>query len=233
MAKKTDEVYIKGKWVSLPALWVNGKTIVIRGSWLKVAGIRSEDFLETEVEHPELCVMRVKKERADVGRADIFTFTQKLPSTPSKYQYPMEWDSVAAIHVISFKEWWEGLPQSTRKSVRRSVKRGVVVTNRKFDDELVMELVELNNGSPMRQGVRNEQYGKTVDQVRKDHSSFLDRSDCICAHVGTELIGFLKLVYRGDVASILNLLPKPEKLNRQRQANASRYWPINCKLPIY
>jgi len=58
---------------------------------------------------------------------------------------------VAAVRIKSFKEWWDGLPQATRKNVRRSQKRGVVVTVREFDHDLIRELVGLNNDSPIRQ----------------------------------------------------------------------------------
>jgi len=219
MGDYSSEIYVRGRWVRVPALDVADKTIVIRGRWLKMAVIRSEEWLETELGDPELCIRGLKALRPHVGRADIFSFTQKLPATLPKYNYPTEWDSVAAIPLTSFNEWWEKLPQATRKNVRRSQKRGVVITLREFDDDLVRGLVELNNASPMRQGVRNAHYGKSFDQVRKDHSSFLERSDFICAHFGTELIGLLKIVYRGEVASILNLLPKAGHEDK-RPANA-------------
>jgi len=215
----TGEIYIKGKWVRVPALNVADKTIVVRGSWLKMAVIRSEDWLPTELQDPEACVLRLKEQVSRGFRADVFTFAQKLPDTTPKYQYPMEWDSIAAVHLPTFKEWWEGLPQEARKNVRRSQKRGVVVDVRPFDDDLVRGLVELNNDSPTRQGQRNDQFGKTFDDVKKDYSSFLDRSDCICAYLDTELIGFLKVVYRGQIASILNLLPKARHSDK-RPANA-------------
>jgi len=47
----------------------------------------------------------------------------------------------------------------------------------------------------------------------------LDRSDFICAQVGDELIGVLKIVYRGEVASILNLQPKASQHDK-RPGNA-------------
>jgi hypothetical protein len=214
-----SEIYVKGRWVRVPVLEVDGKTIAVRGSWLKTAIVRSEEWLETEVENPDRCITELKRQRPNRERADLFTFTQKLPATQPKYQYPMELESVAAIHLVSFKEWWESLPQATRKNVRRAEKRGVVVTVREFDDDLIRELAELNNESPVRQGVRNVQYGKPLDQIKKDYSSFLERSALICAYVGSELVGFLKVVYRGEVASILNLLPKVRHEDK-RPANA-------------
>ena len=131
----------------------------------------------------------------------------------------MEWDSIAALRANSFREWWEKLPQEGRKNVRRSQKRGVAIGVKPFDDKLIRAIREVNNDSPVRQKVRNVHYGKTLDQVKKDYSSFLDRSDFICANLGSEVIGFVKLVYRGEIASILQLLPKASR-NDVRPANA-------------
>ena len=219
MTENVNEIYVKGKWIRVPALDVDGKTIALRGKWLKMAVVRSEEWLETELENPERCIEELKRQRPNGGCADIFTFTQKLPATQPKYRYPMEWDSVAAIHLVTFKQWWEKLPQATRKNVRRAEKRGVVVTVRGFDDALVRGLADLNNDSPIRQGERNVQYGKSFDQIKKDYSSFLDRSDLICAYFGAELIGFMKVVYRGEVASILNFIPRASH-DEKRPANA-------------
>ena len=215
----SGEIYVKGEWLRVPTLEVDGKTIVIRGKWLKQAIIRSEEWLETEVADPERCIRMLKEQCAQFPRADLFTFGQKLPDATPKYKYFMEPDSIAAVHLNSFKEWWEGLPQETRKNVRRSQKRGVVVELRQFDDDLVRQLVELNNESQYRQGQRNTQYGKGFDQIKKDYSSFLERSHLICAFLGNELVGFLKIVYRGQVASILNLVPKSSHSDK-RPANA-------------
>jgi hypothetical protein len=214
-----SEIYVKGRWIQVPVVDVDGKTIAVRGKWLKTAFIRSEEWLETEVEDPDRCIVELIKARSNGVRAHLFTFAQKPSATSPKYQYAMEWDSVAAIRLTSFKDWWEGLPQATRKNVRRAEKRGVVVTVRPFDDQLLQGLSDLVNDSPVRQGVPNVQYGKSLEQLRKDYSSFLDRSDLICAYFGDELVGFLKIVYRGDVASILNFLPKLSH-DDKRPANA-------------
>lgn len=215
----SSEVYVRGKWIKVPAVDIGRKTIVVSGTYLKTAAVRSEEWLETEVEDPEYCIGELTAKKSNVGRVDLFTFTQKIPATVPKYQYFLEWDSVATVRLINFQDWWEKLPQSTRKNVRRAEKRGVRISLRQFDDELIRELAELNNDSPVRQGERNMQFGKSLDQLRKDYSSFLDRSDLICAYHGKELIGFLKIVYRGQVASILNLIPKASH-DDKRPANA-------------
>jgi len=151
--------------------------------------------------------------------ADIFTFTQKLPATRPKYSYPMEWESIAAIHVVSFKQWWEGLPQETRKNVRRSQKRGVTVRVKEFDDDLIQGIRGVNDESPLRQGMPNGYYGKSYEETKKLYGEFVGRCDFVCAYFEDNLIGFLHLVYRGDVASILNLTTRPSHFDK-KPANA-------------
>jgi hypothetical protein len=131
----------------------------------------------------------------------------------------MEWDSIAAVRLTTYQEWWDSLPQETRKNVRRGQKRGVIVQVKSVDDDLIRDLQVLNNDSPVRQGKTFTHYGKTLDQVKKDQAAFLDRSDYICAYHEKELIGVVKLIYRGDVASILTFLPKASHHDK-RPANA-------------
>ena len=219
MPNETIEIAYKGKWFSALAVNVGGKHIVGRGKWLRVAYVNNEQWLETEVEDPALCVTTLKAQGSDGVRADIFTFSQKLPSTEPKYPYALEWDSIAATRTSSFKDWWDGLPQESRKNVRRSEKRGVVVQVKKLDSVLLQDLYELNNDSSLRQGKAFTHYGKTLEQVTRDQVDYLDRSDYICAYYEKELIGVLKLVYRGDIASILTFLPKISH-NDKRPANA-------------
>ena len=213
------EISVRGEWVWVPALDVGGKTIFVRGRWIKIAAVHDEEWLETELANAEECVQRLKRQDSSGLRADIFTFAQKLPATQPRYNYHMDWESLAVARATTFKDWWEKLPQETRKNVRRSQKRGVVVSVREFSDDMVREIVDLNNDSPMRQGRPNNHYGKSFEQVRKDYSSFLDRSDLIGAYVGEELIGLVKLVYRGQIASVLHCLPHPTHSDK-RPANA-------------
>lgn len=219
MAESSVEISVLGKWTRVPALEVSGKTIIVKGKWVRMAVIHDEEWLETELEDPDLCVRRLKERGTHPLRADVFTFSQKLPGTLPKYKYPMEWDSIAAARTTSFKDWWDELPQETRKNIRRSQKRGVLVKVQELDDNLIRGIVSVNNDSPIRQGVPFVHYGKSFNQVRKDQSTFLDRRDFVCAYLGDELIGFMKIVYRGGIASILQFLPKASHQD-VRPANA-------------
>jgi hypothetical protein len=218
--RQTDiEVSSHGEWSSVPALELGGKYIVIEGRWLKIAAVHDELWLDTDLEDPDGCVRTLKEVKVGGRQPDIFTFAQKLPDTSPKYDYPTEWESVAAVRLSGFQEWWEQLPQETRKNARRASKRGVVVKVRELDDELIHQIVELNNDSPMRQGGHFHHFGKCFEQVKKDQSPYSDRSDFICAYFGEELIGLLKLVYCGRFGTLLLLITKSKHYDK-RPANA-------------
>lgn len=219
MGSDSIEISVKGKWVKVPALDFNGKSILVKGKFLKVASVHDEWWMKGELEDPEAYIKKLKEQRSRRLRADVFTFTQKIPGSLPKYAYPTELDSVAAAKTTRFEDWWEQLPQETRKNVRRSQKRGVSIAVKSLDDELIQGIMGLNNDSPTRQGRPNAHYGKSFDEVKRDHSAFLDRSDFICAYFENELIGFLKIVYKGEVAAILNLAAKASH-NDKRPANA-------------
>jgi hypothetical protein len=217
--RNTVEIRIKGRWVAVPVVELNGKELLAKGTWLRMATIRSEEMMENELEDPEPYIQKLKADGNRVLKADIFTFPQKLPATQPKYSYPMEWESVAVAHSISFQNWWDSLPQETRKNVRRSQKRGVTITIKEFNEELIQGIRAVNDESPLRQGMQNAYFGKSSEETRKLYGEFVGRCDFICAFLGDALIGFLHLVYRRDVASILNLTTKRSHFDA-RPANA-------------
>lgn len=210
---------MKGRYFTVPTIEVTGWNLVVEGRFLRVARVHEEEWAEVEVGNPGMCVARLKEDGRNYLKADIFTFTQKLPSTTPKYSYPLEWNSLAVIELKSFTEWWEALPQETRKNTRRSRKRGVIVRVERLDDHLIQKIVELNNASPLRQGRPFDHYGKTFQQVKKDQSSFAGRSDYMCAFWGDELIGFIKTVRCGEIATILQIITN-DSFGDMRPANA-------------
>jgi hypothetical protein len=213
------KVRVKGQWVLVPILKVNDDILVATGKWLRIARVRGEEMKEREIGPPELYLETLRSDKERKLKADIFSFTQKLPSIQPKYSYPMEGESIAAISLVSYKEWWERLPQETRKNVRRSQKRGVTIRVKEFDDELIDGIRAVNDDSPMRQGMKNAYYKLTSEETRDRYSEFVGRGEFICAYYGEEMVGFLHLVYRGDVAAILNLSAKPSHFDK-RPANA-------------
>lgn len=219
VASHSVEVRIKGRWIAVPVMELNGEKLIAKGNWLRIARVRGEEMGEKELENPELYLAALKNDPNGILKADIFSFTQKLPATQPKYPYPVEWESVAAIPLTSYKQWWEGLPQEARKNVRRAQKRGVAIKVKEFDDDLIEGLRTINNDTPTRQGMKNAYYGLTPKETRERYGEFVGRCDFICAYSGEEMIGFLHLVYRKDVAAILNLTTKPSHFDK-RPANA-------------
>lgn len=140
-------------------------------------------------------------------KADIFTFTQKLPDTKPMYSYYMEWDNVAALHITSFEHWWtKQLNDKTRNMIRRAEKKGVVVKIVDFDDEFARGITNIYNEEPMRQGKPFWHYGEGFETVRKENATFLERSYFIGAYFESELIGFIKLVYEKNFASMMQII---------------------------
>lgn len=210
------EISVRGKWVKVPAFRFGDKTIIVRGGFAKIARVHDEAWLESGLDNPQGCLEELRKQKL---KADLFTFAEMPPGEGGNYPYHRETDSIAVVTLDSFKNWWEGLPQETRKNVRRSARCGVRIEVKELDDDLVKDLAKLNDSSPIRQGRRYTHYGKSFEQVKKDHSSFLDRSDFICAYVGDELVGYVKLVRRGKIASVLNILTNDQHRDK-RPANA-------------
>lgn len=184
---------------------VGNSSLLVTGRLLKIAEIHDEVWREPDAAgNPEAVANDLKKSRI---RADIFTFAQPLPETLPKYQHYMEWDNFAVVPITTFEEWWtKRLPQVTRKNVRRAQKRGVVTRVVAFDDELVKGISRVYNETPIRQGRFFWHYGKEFDVVKKENATYLSNSDFIGAYCNNELIGFIKLVYVGKVARIMQII---------------------------
>jgi hypothetical protein len=212
------EISVNGVWTRVKALNVAGRNIIVRGQVIRVASVHDEWWMQSPVDNPGSILEQLQGSSGAL-KADLFTFAQRVTVPLPIYEFPFEWDSVAAIRLTTFAEWWQGLPQESRKNTRRAAKRGVTIGIRQLDDRLVEDIVALNNDSPLRQGRAFSHYGKTFDEVRKDHSAFLDRADFLCAYLGNELVGFLKIVYCDGLGAILQLTTKGSHFDK-KPANA-------------
>ena len=211
------EISIKGKFRTVPAVRLDGHTIVADGGLLKIASIHDEHWQAAEVENPDVIIRKLGEQ---VLKADIFTFAQKLPHLKPLFEYPVEWDNVAAIPITTYVDWWENrLPQETRKNVRRAGKRGVTTQAVKLDDALASGLKKIYDESPIRQGRKFWHYGKDVETVKRENSSYLATSEFIGAFFQGELIGLLKMVFVGKTASIMQIISS-NKHHDKRPPNA-------------
>jgi hypothetical protein len=180
-----------------------GHNIVITRGFVRSAAIQDEEWIEGEqIAEPEAFIRFLQGARP----ADIFTFARPLGDCERCYPFHFEWDNVAVAKPGRFAQWWESLPQETRKNVRRSQRRGVTVSRVNFDDQLVRGISNIYNETPLRQGRKFCHYGKSFEQVKAGNATYLDRSEFIGAFFNGELIGFIKFVMVNNVARIMQIV---------------------------
>src|SRR5215470_10982155 len=166
------KVSVRGKQTRVPLFHVRGVEVIVAGRCLKMAMIKHEDHFEgILVNDPEQFIAELRRRGI---RADIFSFAQRIPDIEQRYDYPVYWDNAAAISLFGYDRWWNTLPQETRRNVRLAGKRGTVVSEVAFSDELVRGIVGIYNETPIRQGRRFWHYGKDFETVKRENSTFLD-----------------------------------------------------------
>jgi hypothetical protein len=166
-----------------------GRELRITGRLIRMARIDGDKYRFLDAPEPIIEELR----RSD-RRIDLFTFMQRLPDTSRRYSYPMEWDNLAVIHVTTFEEWWNHqIGFKARNKAKQAEKKGVVVREVQFDEELARGIWEIYNETPIRQGRKFPHYGKDLETVKREAATFLEASVFIGAFLGAKLIGFVKL----------------------------------------
>jgi hypothetical protein len=180
------------------------RLIRINGRLLRVARLDAEKF--RFVDDPEPVLQDIRRSGA---RVDLFTFMQRLPETKPKYSFRMEWDNLAVIPLSSFENWWnKQIGFKGRNKAKQAEKRGVILREVSFDDELVRGIWQIYNECPIRQGKPFSHFGKDLETVRKEEATYLESSIFIGAFLEGRLIGFVKLLCdeTGTQAGLLNIV---------------------------
>ncbi len=171
-------------------LKVCGNDIRVEGGLIRIARLELDKY--EFLDDPGAVLDGLRKSGNQI---DLFTFMQRLPETSPKYDYPMEWDNLAALPVSTFEHWWNQQIRSyPRNRARQAEKKGIVVREVSFDDALVRGIWEVYNECPVRRGMPFMHYGKDIETVHRLSATFLDRSIFIGAFFDDRLIGFIKLV---------------------------------------
>lgn len=181
-----------------------GKEVKIEGRLVRIAHIDGEKY--TSPGNLEVLLAELK---ACAQRIDLFTFLQQPPGTEVRYPYYHEWDNLAIMPITTFENWWNHQIKSIgRNRAKQAEKKGLVVREVPFDDDLLRGVVEIHNESPVRQGRRFPHYGMTLEGARAYAGTFLDRSFFIGAMDGDKLVGFMKLCVSesGKHACAINIL---------------------------
>ncbi|MBI9099857.1 MAG: hypothetical protein JEY91_15360 [Spirochaetaceae bacterium] len=176
--------------------------IYITGKLLKSARIKDEWY--RDITDPELILEEIRKKSV---YADIFTFRQRLPDSIPHYKYHTIYDSIAALRIHNYTEWWNNqINSKTRNAVRRSEKMGVEIKKASFNDEFISGMVNIFNETKIRQGKSFWHYGKDFDTVKSEFSRNLHREEIFGAYYERDLIGFLFLAFTDRYAMITQIL---------------------------
>ncbi len=182
-----------------------GEKIKIRGRVLRIARLDADmfQFLEQTADQIEAGLK-------DLGaKADIFTFNQRLPNTTPIYPYSMEWENFAALQISTFEEWWtKQIGFKARNKAKQAEKKGVVLCEVPFSDELVEGIWAIYNETPVRQGRRFPHFGKSLERVHVESATYPESSVFVGAYLEGKLIGFTRIVSdkTGTQAGLMNIV---------------------------
>src|SRR5262245_37976052 len=99
MKKRWTETAVRGTTVRVPALMVDGQTMIVTGGLIKIASVPDEAFVEEEVIHdPRGFISKLVESGS---RIDILTFAQKVSEATPKHPYLFEWDNAAVASTVT------------------------------------------------------------------------------------------------------------------------------------
>jgi hypothetical protein len=164
---------------------IAGREIRITGHFPRIARLEADRYHFLSDPVPVIESLR--------GRADLFTFIQSVADPTPHFSYSMEVDNYAAIPISSFDDWWKSLNFKARNKAKQAEKKGVILKEVPFDDDLMRGIRDIYNECPVRQGRPFLHYGKDMDTVRRISATFMGHSFFLGAYFDGELIGFAKL----------------------------------------
>jgi len=209
MSTSYHEVSVKGRMIKVPAIRVEDNMVVIQGRVLKVAEIFDEYWLEKRHVPDPLKV--IAELRASGHVPDLFTFSQRVPDTEPRYEFPMGWSNYAVIPLSTYDHWLKKQVASmTKRNIQSSGKRGVEVRDCAFDDDYVRGIMSIYNETAIRQGRKFWHYGKDFSSVQKENGTYAKRSLFLAAFFEGQMIGYMKIVLDEETAAIMQILSKME-----------------------
>jgi glutaminyl-tRNA synthetase len=196
------QVVVKGQQLEIDAVRINNVLFSVSGRVLRIARVCGEYY--NDIGDPQVVIQALK---AAAPRVDLLTFIQRPPHTRPQHSYHLEWEGIAALPLNTFDYWWNHqIAKEARRKIEKATKAGVEIRHVTFDDDLVRGIVKIYNEIPVKRGKRNWHYGSDFATVKVGLGSELDRSEFIAAYFEEELIGFVKLLYAGSLASpVVNL----------------------------
>jgi len=207
-------ISVRGQVKRVHAWRMDDIVVVVTGSVIRVAEVFDAYWLEAHrLPEPRSILQRL---RTVAGGPDLFTFTQRAPDTQPMFDFHLDWANVAAIPVSSHAEWLEKqISKTSRRNVRTSVKRGVVVRVSPFEEKYIRGVMSISDESPVRAGRRYPHYGKDFATVEAEQGTYRDRSTYLGAYVDDEMIAYMKIVWDRRTAAVMQIVSKTAFLDRR------------------
>ncbi len=174
----------------------------VDGRVLRTARLNDEYYVAAGA--PDALVAGLKASGRGI---DLVTFVQELHDPNARLGVPSSWDEMAVLPVSTYQHWFDKqITFKPRNKLRKAWKNGVETRVVAFSDELLRGIMAIYNETPLRQGKRNWHYGKDFATIKREHATFLDRSEFIGAYVQGELVGFAKVTHGRDYSIIMNIV---------------------------
>ena len=201
------KISIKGRMKDVPIFQINDIIIIVKGRFVKTAAIFDEYWLEAgKLPAPELVINELKKKE---NKPDLFTFAQRIPYIEPNFNFSLEWENLAGIPISTYDQWYKNqIASSTRRNIRASEKKGVVVLPAEYNEEYVQGIMSIYDESPIRHGKKYWHYKKDFETVKKENATYAERSTFLGAYHQNEMIGYMKIVWDKHSAAIMQILSK-------------------------
>lgn len=197
---------VRGRIRNVSAITMGNVNILLTGSGLlQAAVVQDEDFvIPSQIPAPGDVLKAVQDANL---KADVVIVGQDFRiSQPLYGGLSCEPDNVAAITLSSYEQWLAALSQPTRRNIRLAEKRRVEIKVADFNEEFASGIKGIYDESPIRQGRRFWHYNKPLGAVREENATYQSSSDYLAAYHDSVMIGFIKVVYVGNVARIMQIL---------------------------
>jgi hypothetical protein len=183
---------------------IDGIDLDLGGRFFKLAKLHNEHY--DYLGDPAGFIVKLKNSGAKV---DLFTFVSEIHDRSPRYTFHQENDHLAVTPLTTYENWWKHqISDKTRNMARKAAKKGVEIKTVQFDDDFVRGIQGINDESPVRQGKPYWHYQEDFETVKRLNITFMEQSEFIGAFLGTELIGYIKLVKGNGKASIMQILSK-------------------------
>jgi hypothetical protein len=176
----------------------------VRGRFFKMARLHNEHY--DYLGDPQTFISKLRNSGVKI---DLFTFVSEIHDRKPKFDFHLEHDHLAVIPLTTFDNWWKHqISDKTRNMARKAAKKGLEIKVVPFDDEFVRGIQGINDESPIRQGKPYWHYREDFATVKRLNITYVEQSEFIGAYLGTELIGYIKLVKGNGKASLMQILSK-------------------------